>query len=231
MQMLSCCLILLIALVMPVRAQAQTAPASPAPTWHDDVGQANPGRADSTIDPTLLEEYRLARLDYEAGLIGSAMQRLEYVTTRDQTFARAFDNLGLCYEAQNEPKKALQFYREAVRLNRYARTPSPWPPFNLGVLLHRGGSLIEAESLLKESIDYRLRTSRPDAPMPWHADMSRGYYQLGVLLEHRRRFGEAYEALTFATREDPSYSEPQEELARIARVTKTSAKLADAMRR
>jgi tetratricopeptide (TPR) repeat protein len=229
--MLSCCLILLIAMVMPVRAQAQTVPVSPGPIWHDDLRQAESGQADSTIDPALLEEYRLARLDYEAGLIGSATQRLEYVIGRDQTFARAFDNLGLCYEAQNEPKKALQFYREAVRLNRYAPKPSPWPPFNLGVLLHHGGSLIEAESLLKESIDYRLRTSRSDAPMPWHADMSRGYYQLGILLEHRRRFGEAYEALTLATREDPSYSEPQEELARIARVTRMSAKLADAMRR
>jgi tetratricopeptide (TPR) repeat protein len=221
----------MIAMVMPLRAQAQT-----APIWHVDAIQSDSGKADSgqtisPIDPALLEEYRLARLDYEAGLIGSATQRLEYVVARAETFARAFDNLGLCYEAQNEPKKALPFYREAVRLNRYAPKPSPWPPFNLGVLLHHGGSLIEAESLLKESIDYRLRTSRPDAPMPWHADMSRGYYQLGILLEHRRRFGEAYEALTFATREDPSYSEPQEELARIARVTKMSAKLADAMRR
>lgn len=97
--MLSCCLILLIAMVMPLLAQAQTVPASPAPIWHDDSNQAT-----ATIDPTLLEEYR-------------------------------------------------------------------------------------------------------------------------------RRFGEAYEALTFATREGPSYSEPQEELARIARVAKMSAKLADAMRR
>jgi tetratricopeptide (TPR) repeat protein len=228
MQMLSCCLILLIAMVLPLRAQAQTVPvpASSWPIWHDDSSEAA-----ATIDPTLLEEYRLARLDYEAGLIGSATQRLEYLVARDETFVGAFDNLGLCYETQNEPKKALQFYREAVRLNRYVPKPSPWPPFNLGVLLHRGGSLIEAESMLKESIDYRLRTSRPDAPTPWHVDMSRGYYQLGILLEHRRRFGEAYEALTFATREDPRYSEPQEELARIARVTKMSAKLADAMRR
>ena len=167
--------------------------------------------------------------------MGSEMcirDRLEYVVARDETFARAFDNLGLCYEAQNEPKKALQFYREAVRLNRYAPAPSPWPPFNLGVLLHHGGSLIEAESLLKESIDYRLRVSRPDSPMPWHLDMSRAYYQLGTLLEHRHRWSEAYEALTFATREDPSYPEPQDELARIAPLAKKSvARLADAMRR
>jgi tetratricopeptide (TPR) repeat protein len=220
MKMLSRCLILLIALVAPARAQAQT-PASPAPIWHADVRAA-----DTAADPTLVEEYRQARLDYESGLYGSATQRLEYVIAQDQTFVRAFDNLGLCYDARNDAKQALRYYREAVRLNRLAARRSPWPPFNLGVFLHRTGRLVDAEPMLKEALDVLLQEQNVQMNMSWHTDMSRVYYQLGTLLEHRFRFGEAYNTLKLAAREDPNYLEPEEELARMPVRAKSLAQAA-----
>ncbi len=227
--MLSLCLIVLIALVMPLHTQAQTAAPAPAPIWHEDASTAGPA-ADTAHDPAMLEEYRQARLDYEAGLYWSAIQRLAWIAARDETFVRAFDNLGLCYEAQNDSQNALQYYRKAVRLNRATVNPSPWPPFNLGVFWHHhGGSLVETESLLKESIGNRLRGSQANVPLQWHLDLARVYYELGTLLEQRRRHGEALNALKLATREDPSYLEPQDALAQMAVRAKALAQTADTL--
>ena len=63
------------------------------------------------------------------------------------TFTRAHDNLGLCYEALNQADEAIAHYHEAVRLNRVDKTPSAWPPLNLGILLRTRRELEEAETL------------------------------------------------------------------------------------
>lgn len=160
-------------------------------------------------------QYWLARLDYDDGHYGAAIARLEDVVTRDKTFVRAFDNLGLCHEAQNQPDKALPRYREAVRLNRLAETKSPWPPLNLGILLHHLGQLDEAESLLKESMSYRGRDG--DAAAQPDRDAARASYELGTLLERKRRFNEAVGTLANAVKADPTYPEPHYALSRIYR--------------
>ena len=47
---------------------------------------------------------------------------------QEPAFARAHDNLGLCYEALHQPDEAVWHYREAVRLNREVEhKASPWP--------------------------------------------------------------------------------------------------------
>jgi tetratricopeptide (TPR) repeat protein len=171
-------------------------------------------------------QYWLARLDYDAGQYAAAIRRLEEVVTRDPQFVRAFDNLGLCYEAQNQPEKAIARYREAVRLNRAAATKSPWPPLNLGTLLRRRGELVEAESLLKEAISYQRGASGTgsasgigigNASERADRDLARAKYELGVLLEQRQRWNEAIGELAGAVQADPTYPEPHYVLARIYR--------------
>ena len=66
----------------------------------------------------MIYSYWLARLDYDAGQYASAIRRLQDVVAQAPAFARAHDNLGLCYEALNQPDEAIPHYREAVRLNR-----------------------------------------------------------------------------------------------------------------
>jgi tetratricopeptide (TPR) repeat protein len=191
----------------------------------------------------VLYQYWLARLDYDAGKYASAIQRLEGVVTRDPRFARAFDNLGLCYEAQNQPEQAILRYREAVRLNRAADVKSPWPPLNLGSLLRRRGELVEAESLLKEAVSYQRQrgngnarasanaNANPNANVNANAnanandsgggvgdrDLARAEYELGVLLEQRQRWNEALGELANAVKADPTYPEPHYVLARLYR--------------
>ena len=74
-------------------------------------------------------------MDYDAGLYPSAAKRFEAIVEADDTFMKAFDNLGLCYEALNQPDQAIGAYRKAIALNRTSKPPSYWPPLNLGALL------------------------------------------------------------------------------------------------
>ena len=133
-----------------------------------------------------------------------AIRRLQDVIARAPTFTRAYDNLGLCYEALNQTDEAIPHYREAVRLNRIDAAPTGWPALNLGILLRTRGELAEAETLFREALTY----DRHFAP---------GYYQLGALLEERGEMKEAVKALRQATSSDTTYPEPHYALSRIYR--------------
>lgn len=149
-------------------------------------------------------EYWLGRLDYDAGQYASAIRRFETVVARDPSYVRAHDSLGLCYEALNDPERALVHYRIAVMRNRAAPSPSPWPPLNLGTLLRQRGALAEAEAMLREAVSYDDGTAQ-------------AHYQLGMVLEQTDRPEKALAALTRAAERDPEYAAPHYALARIYR--------------
>lgn len=151
-------------------------------------------------------EYWLGRLDYDASQYVAAVRRFEAVVARDPSFVRAYDNLGLCYEALNEPEQALRHYRKAVTLNRAAESPSPWPPLNLGTLLRQRGAVQEAEAVLREAVRY-------------DDGMAEAHYQLGMVMEQAGRDGEAAAALERAAQRDSEYAAAHYALARIYRRT------------
>ena len=153
----------------------------------------------------VMHQYWLARLDYDGGQYVSAIRRLQAVVAQNPAFARAHDNLGLCYEALHQPDEAIPHYREAVRLNRLDKQgASGWPALNFGILLRTRGELDEAEKLFREALTY----DRQFAP---------GYYQLGALLEQRGRLDDAVKALRQAIANDTAYPEPHYALSRIYR--------------
>jgi tetratricopeptide (TPR) repeat protein len=155
--------------------------------------------------------YWLGRLDYDDGQYTSAIERLKHAAALDPQLGRAFDNLGLCYEALNQADQAMTHYREAVRLTRLAADKSPWPALNLGILLRTRGELAEAEALFREAL-----ISDPQ--------FARAHYQLGTLLEQADRIDEAVDALDHAVKADASYPEPHYALARIYRRQGRTAK-------
>jgi tetratricopeptide (TPR) repeat protein len=148
--------------------------------------------------------YWIARLDYDSGRYAAAIARLRAVVQRDPSFVRAYDNLGLCYEALNRSDEAIRQYREAIRLARTEGEKWPWPFLNLGILLKNGGQTQEAEALFNEA----LQAEPAFAP---------ALYQLGTILEGSDRTDEAVKAFLRAAAADPSYAEPHFALARIYR--------------
>jgi Tfp pilus assembly protein PilF len=156
--------------------------------------------------------YWLARLDYDTGHYDAAIARLRVVVQREPTFIRAYDNLGLCYEAQNQPEEAARQYREAIRRARETGEQWPWPFLNLGVLLKQRGEMQEAEALFREA----LEADPAFAPALYH---------LGTVLEQNERTDDAVQMLRRAAAADPAYAEPYFALSRIYR---RSGRTADA---
>jgi len=147
-------------------------------------------------------QYWLSRLAYQKMNLPSAVVYAQKAVQLDPTFMKAYDQLGLCYEARNEPDDAIKAYQSAIRLNRQQLQHSPWPSMNLGRLLFRLERLDDAERHLRESVDID-----PRIPL--------AHFRLGQLLEKQRRHDEAIQELEQAARLDPSYAAPYYVLGNI----------------
>jgi tetratricopeptide (TPR) repeat protein len=163
-------------------------------------------------------EYRywLGRLDYDAGKYAEAISRFKEALARDPQFMRAHDNLGLCYEALDDPDEAIGHYREAIRLNRQAPAKSPWPPTNLGILLREREEWNEAASLFREALQY------DDA-------FANAHYQLGILFDQQGRMDDAVTELGRAAAIDPMNADTHYVLARIYRRQGQTARADEAL--
>jgi tetratricopeptide (TPR) repeat protein len=157
----------------------------------------------AVLDPkNALYPYWLSRLDYDAmdfrAAIGHAQKALEL----NPDFMKAYDSLGLCYEAVGKYDQAAEAYRNAARLSQRERRCSPWPALDLGALLVKLDRLDDAEESLKQSLACDTR-------------FPRAHYQMGLLLEKRHRDDQAVAELKQAASLDPAYADPYYLLGRI----------------
>jgi len=149
-----------------------------------------------------LYPYWLGRIDYDAMQFSAAEAHFQKALNLNPKFMKAYDNLGLTYEALAQYDDAVRVYRQATLMNRSESTPSPWPPLNLGTLLVKLARLPEAELYLEESLKY-------DSRFP------KAHFQMGVLLEKQKKDDQACKELLEAVQDDPSYPEPHYLLGRI----------------
>ncbi|MGD0221976.1 MAG: tetratricopeptide repeat protein [Terriglobia bacterium] len=149
-----------------------------------------------------LYPYWLGRIDYDAMQFKAAEANLQKSLRLDPKFMKAYDNLGLTYEALGQYDDATRIYQQAILMNRSERAPSPWPPLNLGTLLVKLDRLPEAEVYLDESLKY-------DPHFP------KAHFQMGLLLEKEKKDEQACKELLEAAHNDPSYPEPHYLLGRI----------------
>jgi tetratricopeptide (TPR) repeat protein len=149
-----------------------------------------------------LYPYWLSRLDYSDMSLNSAVENVKKAIELDPTFMKAYDNLGLYYDALGKSEEAIHAYQDAIRLNHQRHLHSPWPSMNLGAVLIKSGRLDEAEPYLKESL-----TESPRFP--------KAHFQLGILLEKKKRYKEAVEELKQAAEFDETYPEPYFVLGRL----------------
>jgi tetratricopeptide (TPR) repeat protein len=146
--------------------------------------------------------YWLAKLDYDARAYTTAISRLRRVIELDPNMMRAYNNLGLCYDALGQFDEAIQSFTRAIELNRAQKQPSAWPPLNLAVSLISLNRLDEAVARLHEALSYN-----PEFPQ--------AHYELGLVLEKERKFEEAIAPLQRAIDLDPLYAEPHYTLGGI----------------
>jgi tetratricopeptide (TPR) repeat protein len=159
------------------------------------------------LNPTnALYPYWLGRIAYRKTDINTAIADARTAVALDPSFMKAYDQLGLYYEAAGYSDEAISAFREAIRLNGQARTKSPWPMLNFGVLLTRLDRLDEAETQLRASLE------ADDSFPPAH-------YRLGQVLEKKQYLEEAKTELNRAAALDPTYPDPHYALARIYRRT------------
>ncbi len=149
-----------------------------------------------------LYPYWLSRLDYDAMHFESAVSYAQKALELNANFMKAYNELGLCYEALGKHEEAIEAYRDAVRLNERDRPCSPWPPQDLGALLIKLGRLGEAEESLKKSLQCDPR-------------FPRAHYRMGVLLDRQKKNDQAVEELKQAVALDPNYPEPYYVLGQI----------------
>lgn len=156
-------------------------------------------------DPgNVLYLYWLGRLEYDAQYFSEAAAKLEKVVALNPDFMKAYDNLGLCYEALGRLDDAVKSYKRAVELNRKGNPGSPWPPMNLGALLMKSERLDEAERHLRESLRIDPR-------------FARAHYELGAVFEKQGRDADAVRELEQAAALDTAYAQPHYALGRIYR--------------
>ena len=155
------------------------------------------------VDPrNALYTYWTARLDYDDQQYAAAVKGFLCAIELDRGFMKAWDNLGLSYDALGRFDEAVRSFEEAIRLNGEQKTPSPWPSFNLGLLLTRLDRLAEAEARFRDSI-----ASDPG--------FAQAHYQLGLILEKKGPVEQAIPELEEAARLDPASAEAQYALARV----------------
>jgi len=146
--------------------------------------------------------YWLAKLDYDARAYTTAISRLRRVIELDPNMMRAYNNLGLCYDALGQFDEAIQSFTRAIELNRRQKQPSAWQALNLAVSLISLNRLDEAVARLHEALSYDPK-------------FSQAHYELGLVLDKEGKFQEAIAPLQQAIELDPSYPEPHYTLGRI----------------
>ena len=146
--------------------------------------------------------YTLGRLDYDDRQYKPAAENFKKALELDPNFMKAYDNLGLTYEALGQFDDAVRMYQRALGLNRNQPVPLLWPPLNLGTLLIKLSRLEEAETCLQESLRYDPR-------------FPKAHLQMGLLLEKEKKDEEAIRELSRSAEYDPTYPEPHYVLGRI----------------
>jgi Flp pilus assembly protein TadD len=95
--------------------------------------------------------YSLGRCLYTQGLYGEAAEQYLRVLQREPEQLKAEENLGLAYDASNEPEKAEAALRKAAGW-AIAQTSDEWPFLNLGSFLLDHDRAAEAVAFLERGI-------------------------------------------------------------------------------
>lgn len=113
--------------------------------------------------------YDLGRAQMHQGNFVESEQDFKQSLALSPSNAKALDNLGLSYEAQNRTEDALHAYSRAIEAQKNLNHPTEQPLLNFGALLNTENRAIEAISPLRQAVALAPSSSR------CHEELSRAY--------------------------------------------------------
>jgi adenylate cyclase len=162
--------------------------------------------------------YMLGRIYYQEGNIDAAIGQFERVLRLNAYSYKAYDNLGLCFEAKGDNRKARQYLLTAIKVAQHDHPEYDTAYADLSELLLKTGDNQKAFDAAAMAAD-RDPTS------------ARNFYLGGKALE---QLGKADLALNWLQRSialDPNYAQPLYVLARVYQKLGQEQKSAEARQR
>ena len=97
--------------------------------------------------------YSLGRCLYTKNLFADAEKVYLRLLALDPTNLKAEENLGLTYDAQNDPQKAEKYLRTAVQWTKERGLLDPWPYLDLGIFLLDQARATDAQPFLEKGVE------------------------------------------------------------------------------
>jgi len=97
--------------------------------------------------------YSLGRCLYTENLFSDAEKVYLRLLALDPTHLKAEENLGLTYDAQNDPQQAEKALRTAAQWAKERGLQDPWPYLDLGIFLLDQARAAEAQSFLERAVE------------------------------------------------------------------------------
>jgi tetratricopeptide (TPR) repeat protein len=146
--------------------------------------------------------YFLARLLYTQNHFDESIRESKQAIFLSPNFVRAYENLGLCYEAKQQAQEAKHWYLEAIQLENEGGRRTEWPMLDLATMLIKNNQTSEAKKYLAEAL--AINPNNSDA-----------VFEMGVLLEKSGDLQHALQEFRKAARLAPHQANAYYRMARI----------------
>ncbi len=146
--------------------------------------------------------YMLGRIYYQEERFSLAAAQFQRVLRLEPASYKAYDNLGLCFEALGETERAVRHYLAAIQLVESAHPSYDWPYANLASLLIDRGDF-------QKGLDAASTAARRNP------SGARNFFLAGKALAKLGRSRDSLRWLERATELDPAYAEPLYWLGRV----------------
>jgi tetratricopeptide (TPR) repeat protein len=155
------------------------------------------------LDPSYaFAHYYLSRLLYTRNHFDEAIQQSKAAIAAAPNLVRAYENLGLCYEAKRQIDEAKKWYLEAIRRVAAGSKKTEWPSLDLATMLIRSDQVEAAKPYLLDAL--KLNPSNP-----------KSHFQMAILLEKTGDLDGALRELEQTAKLDTTMAEVHYRAARI----------------
>jgi tetratricopeptide (TPR) repeat protein len=155
------------------------------------------------LDPNYaFAHYYLGRLLYTRNHFNESIQESNAAIALAPNLVRAYENLGLCYEAKQQIDEAKKWYLEAVQRGASGGRQTEWPSLDLATMLIRNGRVEEARPYLLDALKLNPNNSK-------------SHLQMAIVLEKTGDLAGALQELQRTVNLDPTKADAHYRVARI----------------